>query len=150
MSISITNAQCKNEKDPITGEKLIQYDFSKKAIYFDYKNDTIHFELRMNYPGTVKVAFEKGAKLYLKLKNDEVIELTSYAPSYPRSQASQHGVYSGFQFRFVISKETLEKMANEKVDLIRYPDPNGGHLDIKPKRNRRKLMKGAECILSNM
>jgi len=146
--------KCKVENDPITNEEIISYNFKEKSIYFESKNDSLLFEIRCNYKGNIKVAIPEGSEIFFKLKDGEIIKLKTIEEAIPKSHAyaTQYsaGVYSTCQFKMRPTKEVLKKLSAAKLALIRYPNPDGGHLDQEISfLSAKVLMKGANCILSN-
>lgn len=148
---SIFAKKCKEETDPFTNEKVLSYNHHNKIVYFEYKQDTIIFELRVNYKGEINVSIPAGTKLLFKLKSGEILKLKTYRDAYPKTNATSSTIYSSFQFAMGLTKEQLEKLASEKMKQFRYPDPDGGYIDQKLNFiNCKVIMKGAKCIYERM
>ena len=160
MSFTTVNAQkCKVGKDPFTGEKTVSSDFSHRTIYFEYKGDKIHMELKFTYKGQLHTDIPTGTEILFKLENDEILKFAIVEDAPPKTKVGHDNagysyVTTDYSFVMLVSKDELNKMASSKVVLIRYPDAQGGTLDYTPKGLGKILTnaiyKCANCIKDNL
>lgn len=158
LSSFVFSQKCEIKSDPFTKERIVSFDFKKRSIYYELKNDVIKLEFIFNYSGELNVAVPKGTELLFKLENGETVKLLTVSQSHPKTrlianQASA-SVLTNYTYVFNVNKEELSKLAISKVILVRYPDTKGDFLDFEIKVRGRKyataLYEGAQCIQSNL
>ena len=147
-------SQCKVEKDAFTNEKVVSYNYHNKVIYFDYRADSILFEIMFDYDGAIKVLIPAGTELMFKLENGEIIKLLTIIDSAPMSKVESNSIRTKYSYRMILTRDEIKKMANSYVTLIRYPDTKGGFTDAKltglAKKFAKAIYKGAKCIYENI
>ena len=153
-SLSSYSQNCEGKKDEFTGKEIIEYDFGKKAVKFRIEDDKIYLEMRFNYRGEQNVVMPVGTEYFIKLKNDEVLNLKTVNEAPPTSTVSGTVILTLYTYEFVLTKNQLNQLASSEADKIRYPNPEGGFLDFElkgfNKRIRKHLSKGSECMLSQL
>lgn len=146
--------KCEAKKDAFTGKEIIEYDFGKKAVKFRVEEDKIYLEMRFSYLGELNVSVPKGTAFLLKLDNETVINLEVNAETPPLSRIVGEHIYSFYVYEFELSKKELEQLETAGTEMVRYPDPNGGTLDLKLTGGNRRIKKhlaaGSACILENL
>lgn len=159
-SLYNTTAQCKSNIDPITGKNtstFINYYEDVKYEKID-NSDAINLSLRFKYSGEHNVKITENTPVIIKLKDGAIVTLNTYKAAVPKTQvyASQTtaSVSTFYTFFFQLNSKELSLLANSKVDLIRYPSPEGGTIDFKSYNMitgsfKKAITKGANCILQN-
>jgi len=177
MSFKIYSQKCKNDKDPFTNEEITSFDYNRKTVYFEVKNEKILFDIVFNYWGERKYEFEKGTEISIKLENGSKFNLKTFKKSSPKienvTSRSSSGFFQGFpgfgggmttsssenftaySFVFTLTKAELKKLAESEIDIIRIPDTDEGKfIDLKAKGRTKKkikaIKKGATCINENI
>ncbi|RXQ87176.1 hypothetical protein EO244_16675 [Ancylomarina salipaludis] len=153
-SISAYSQKCEISKDPFTNEQIVTFNFNKRTILYELKNDTVRFEMKFRYKGEKNVLMAKGASLLYKLENEKSIKLKSVNDSYPNSYVYANQVGTAYSLVFNVPREDLEEIANSIITVMRFPDTNGGYVDLvskgSGKRTFKIIKKGAQCMLDNL
>ncbi|MBP0903638.1 hypothetical protein ACFSKN_03545 [Mariniflexile gromovii] len=160
--------KCETNNDPFSGEQILSFDYERKTVYFEFKNDTILFEIVFNYLGERNYEFKEGTKILMKLEDGTKMELSTARVSLPRIEqvTSSNGFYPGFgggmmmssssnytaySFAFTLTKTDLNKLAASQIEVIRIPDTTEGtYADLEAKSRTKKKVKavnkGAICL----
>lgn len=153
-SISAYSQKCNTSTDPFTNEKIVTFNFNKKTIFYELKNDTVRFEMKFRYKGEKNVILEKGVSLFYKLENGKSIELKSVNDSSPSSYIYANQVVTSYSIIFNVSKEDIKEITNSNITVMRFPNVDGGHVDKVSKGSGKRTFKiiknGAQCMLNNL
>lgn len=160
--------KCKASNDPFTNEVIVSFDYNRKTVFYELKNDVIRFEVIFNYSGDRNYIFGKNLDFYFKLENGKSIVLKSVNESHPTVEQFNSTIYSPMQggvvssksftaysFTFNLTKKEVLDFSNSKITIIRVPETGGeGFIDIKAKgrtKNKTKaIKKGATCVLEHI
>lgn len=149
--------KCSISRDPITNEAIASFNYKERKVYFEHKKGILSLEMMFTYSGELNVVIPKGSELFYKLENGEIIKLITVNNAVPNSQiiANQNSatVLTFYSYIMQITKQDLNKLANSKVVLIRFPNGKDGQQDFILKGRWKKIsgaiLKGAVCMLSN-
>jgi hypothetical protein len=146
--------KCEVKKDPFNGKEVVEYDFGQKAVKFRIEDEKIYLEMRFSYRGELNVKTLKGADFLIKLEDETVLNLKVNADAPPLSRIVGEAIMTFYVYEFAISKEELTQLAGSGAEMIRYPDPNGGSLDLKLTGGNRRIKKhlsaGSSCITEKL
>ena len=151
-SATAQKINCKDEKDPITGKRVIQSSYKDGDLIYKYEegSDVIKVHWPIGYNLEQNTSFSKGAELVLKLQNGEIIKLYSINEAMPETSASIYGIVTRYTFIYDLTKEQLAKLASSPIVFSRYQTPTGGTKDEGPevwgKRVQKIFSKLAQCI----
>jgi hypothetical protein len=126
----------KNIKDDMTGDRIIQTDYSyfKKGFNdwsfyrFNSFNKRIYFDIKISLGSSV-FSIREGMELILKFENDSIIKLTS-----PLNEISRRGQASiglmgselpGVNIGYPINQEILYKFQNWRIKKVRVYTSEG-------------------------
>lgn len=144
----------KNEKDPFTGEKVVSADYYRQ-VYLVNKGGKTKFEVQWSYPGSFSAVISKGAEIMFKMKDGEIIKLTTVSDAQPKLGAGYGGVFTSYVFETELEKVTLNKFSLVKIEMLRVPDMKAGSTDLDKKMPFGKvyfkfIMKGAKYLMKNI
>jgi hypothetical protein len=146
-------SQCKAEKDPITGEMVLNYKFGE-ALSYTVKDTGIYFEMMFNYIGQLNVVAKAGNSLFFKFENGDILEFKTTNDAHPVTKVSGATVFTNYTYQTLFTKSAIETISSSKVVLVRYPDLKGGFTDIEltglRKKFAKKIQEGATCIKDNL
>ena len=159
MCISIGYSQkCDVKNDPITGEKTCKFMNKQQTLRFEYKGgDIADFYTTFSYSGEQNTVIPKGSEIIFKFNDGKILKLYSVIDATPQtkvySSSTTVTVITNYTYAFKMTREEIAMMASSKIDLVRYPAIEGGHMDYDVKGLGKiyanKITNGAECILSN-
>lgn len=159
MHTTINAQKCEITSDPVTGEKICQFEDKRQTLKFKYTGgEEILFQVTFSFPGEQNSIIDKGTELIMKLENGTIIDLLTTEKSFPQTKVYASSTYASvstwYTFTFDnLSKKNVEDLAKNKIIFFRYPHPGGGTKDADVKRGKiyiKRIMKGANCILENM
>lgn len=147
--------ECKTEKDPFTGEKVVTANLGNRWVYFENKAGKTKFEIMFSYAGSLNTLVPKGTEILMKLKSGDVLKLHTVSDAHPKLTAGIAGVFSGYTFETELEKVEINKLSLDKVVLIRFPDLKAGGTDLDPKAPGGKgyfkaIMKSAKYLMKNI
>jgi hypothetical protein len=150
----ITAQVFKNEKDPFTGEKVVSADYYRQ-VYIVNKGGKTKFEVQWSYPGSLNTVISKGAEILFKMKDGEIIKLTTVSDAQPKIGAGYGTILTSYVFEMELEKVTLNKFSLVKIDMMRVPDLKAGSTDLDKKMPYGKIyfkfiMKGAKYLMKNI
>lgn len=147
--------KCEVKEDPISGERLLQFSNVYKTLRFENKGTELtDFYTTFSYGGEHNTRIDKGAEIFFKLKNGEILKLTSLKEASPKTQLVGQSIITNYTFAFQLSKEEIQTLASDKITFVRYPSTDGGTLDLDVKGLGKiyinKITKGAKCFAENL
>lgn len=162
-SASISFAQkgkCTTTTDPFSSETVKSYEllwYGLRHMYFESKGEHIKVELRIGYSGAINVTVPKGTEFLFKMENNDIVKLLTAEDALPSTSVSGTSsmtiTSTKYIYVFSPSKDDITKLAGSSLVILRYPNPQGGTIDLENKGARKKWMKGitdgAKCMLNN-
>ena len=147
--------KCEVKADPITGEQVIQFMNKYKTLRYEYTEGQLtDFYTTFSYRGEQNVSVLKGSEIIFKLKNGDIIKLTSVDDANPQTRILETIIISNYTYHFKLTKEQIDQLASDKIALMRYPSLDGGSLDWEVKGLGKiyasKITKGAQCLSENL
>jgi hypothetical protein len=145
--------KCETGKDPFTGEPAQIYKHKDNGLIFENKSGKVKLTIVNGYDGERNVIIPSGSNIQFKLDNDEIVNLKTINDAPPKSQLLGYAaVITYYSFTFDIDQETLKKLGDNLITLVRFPDANGGFEDRQIKGGRlakyvKSLQKGANCMM---
>jgi hypothetical protein len=143
---------CEVKKDPITNDTIIS--FTKKNVHYECKQKTTSLEILFTYKGKYSNIISKDSQISLKLENNTIISKTIIADVVPEDLKINNLNFTNYTLKINLSKEDIERLASSPVTFIRYPNPEGGSLDLEikglAKSNGKHILLGATCVLEHL
>jgi len=142
-----------DKKDPITGER-IRRDFHNINLWakfaFYRANDDLRFELNFARNGEDNFYIPIGTKIYIKLGNEEILELKSANEAKPQSFIAGNQVATSFAISYFITKEQMKNISDSGITYLKamIDDELSMNYEIKSNKNK-KIMSSAQCILQD-
>lgn len=142
-----------DKTDPITNERIRRssHDISLWAKVSLYRAaDDLRLELNLAQDGEHNYSIPIGAKIFVKLGDGAILELTSANEAIPVSFLAGSQVATAFAFSYPITKEQVEKIGEHgivfiKAELIKDTSAN---YEVSSKRSK-KIKKSALCIVQD-
>lgn len=156
---SLLAQKCEVKSDPVTGDRVVQFMNKQQTLRYKYEGgETIDFFTTFIYSGEHNIAFPAGTEVIMKLEDGLIITLKSALEATPRTEvtASQYGasIRTFYTFNFLLSKEQVNQIASAKLVFLRYPNTDGGTIDLDIKGfgkiYAKKINSGAECMSENL
>ena len=152
----IFGQDCEVIKDPITNARIVSFDYANHAVYYEFQDGKIKFELFTYYSGRFNVVMPKGTEVIFKLESNEILKFHTSIDAIPKWDVLGYSINTGYSYIFELNEEDIAKLAGSKAILFRYPDTNGGTIDMDLttrggyKRFAKAILNGATCIKSQM
>lgn len=152
--------KCEEVIDPITNDKFVEYkyQFKRSGVVFPFypfefkvKNGKATFEKEFSYRQLMNVSASEGTIVFFKLENGTILKLKTIKEALPKVTAA-YRVVTSYNFVFELTKTELVALSESPLILIRLPKlVEEGYIDWDKnndifKRNRKPIMKGADCI----
>lgn len=151
------NAQCKGVKeevDPFTKkamksfkQKIGPYTWNWQLI-LQKKNDDLHLGMQIVVSGKINDQLEKGDIIYIKLANDDVVELKCSEDYLPRYATSEGIIWTSYFPLELTDKKTMTKLSSSPITDVKVVLASTDILLPKiSKKQTAKIMDGASCML---
>lgn len=153
------SAQCKGVKeevDPFTKKSM--KSFNQKIGPFTWnwqlilqkKSEKLHLGMQIVVSGKINDPLAKGDIIYIKLANDEIVELKCTEDYNPRFAASEGVIWTSYFPLELTDKETITKLSNSPITDIKVTLASTEVLLPKiSKRQTSRIMDGASCMLKD-
>ncbi len=148
--VSSFYSQCKVEEDAFTKEKVAKFHWEDTwgpfDVIYEVKKTETNFTLGWSIQGSkVETSVPKGSEVMLKLENGEIIKLLTNMEAIPQPLVYNKTIWTKYLYSFVLTDADLAKLKDNKVEMVRGPDPSkNSTMDYKV--FNKAIKKGAECI----
>jgi hypothetical protein len=120
------------------------------VLLYEIKGSSGKIEMTFGFPTKLETIIPKGSEILCKLENGEILKFLTQADALPSvikdPNPAESTIWSYYVYAVPVTAAEIEKLAKNKVKMIRYPDASkSGMVDTED--YCKELTKGAECIL---